>query len=109
ESCLTEHTQPAHPCPASMPYTTLFRSDATTGERQRLSRHPGDRAMSDAIDNHWPPRGPCAFCGHRDARHRIFDAIKERRRAGERDRKSTRLNSSHVKIAYAAFCVKKKI
>src|SRR5690606_39889508 len=29
-------------------------------------------------------------------------------RAGQRDRKSTRLNSSHVKISYAVFCLKKK-
>src|SRR5690606_40309681 len=28
--------------------------------------------------------------------------------APERDRKSTRLNSSHVKISYAVFCLKKK-
>src|SRR5690349_23934284 len=27
---------------------------------------------------------------------------------GERDRKSTRLNSSHVEISYAVFCLKKK-
>src|SRR5690606_25680833 len=27
---------------------------------------------------------------------------------GHRDRKSTRLNSSHVKISYAVFCLKKK-
>src|SRR5690606_41731421 len=27
---------------------------------------------------------------------------------GRRDRKSTRLNSSHVKISYAVFCLKKK-
>src|SRR5436309_5825384 len=30
------------------------------------------------------------------------------RRREERDRKSTRLNSSHVKISYAVFCLKKK-
>src|SRR5690606_40757214 len=29
-------------------------------------------------------------------------------RAGSEDRKSTRLNSSHVKISYAVFCLKKK-
>src|SRR5207302_5033571 len=29
-----------------------------------------------------------------------------RRRAADRDRKSTRLNSSHVKISYAVFCLK---
>src|SRR5690606_40595420 len=28
---------------------------------------------------------------------------------GHQDRKSTRLNSSHVKISYAVFCLKKKI
>src|SRR3989442_2949019 len=28
--------------------------------------------------------------------------------ASERDRKSTRLNSSHVRISYAVFCLKKK-
>src|SRR5690606_40578551 len=30
------------------------------------------------------------------------------RRRRDRDRKSTRLNSSHVKISYAVFCLKKK-
>src|SRR6266576_6545613 len=30
------------------------------------------------------------------------------RRCGEVDRKSTRLNSSHVEISYAVFCLKKK-
>src|SRR5690606_40137716 len=29
-------------------------------------------------------------------------------RGGSTDRKSTRLNSSHVKISYAVFCLKKK-
>src|SRR6266496_4876900 len=29
-------------------------------------------------------------------------------RSGVRDRKSTRLNSSHVEISYAVFCLKKK-
>src|SRR5207249_5075780 len=33
-------------------------------------------------------------------------ALKER--AGVKDRKSTRLNSSHVSISYAVFCLKKK-
>src|SRR5690554_7244126 len=38
-------------------------------------------------------------CGHHDAHHQL-----ERRL----DRKSTRLNSSHVRISYAVFCLKKK-
>src|SRR5207248_6967126 len=33
---------------------------------------------------------------------------RERRRFRERDRKSTRLNSSHRTISYAVFCLKKK-
>src|SRR5256885_12210543 len=33
----------------------------------------------------------------------------ERHRAGNPDRKSTRLNSSHLVISYAVFCLKKKI
>src|SRR5438045_5973453 len=32
----------------------------------------------------------------------------QRREIGERDRKSTRLNSSHLGISYAVFCLKKK-
>src|SRR5207302_9205038 len=40
-----------------------------------------------------------AFLGRRSRR---------RRRKSTRDRKSTRLNSSHVKISYAVFCLKKK-
>src|SRR5436309_11643705 len=32
----------------------------------------------------------------------------ERRWLSDQDRKSTRLNSSHVKISYAVFCLKKK-
>src|SRR5690606_42103774 len=38
---------------------------------------------------------------------RVAAAGEARRAAGE-DRKSTRLNSSHVKISYAVFCLKKK-
>src|SRR5215471_3288904 len=33
---------------------------------------------------------------------------RKRERPGSRDRKSTRLNSSHVEISYAVFCLKKK-
>src|SRR5204862_5997671 len=32
----------------------------------------------------------------------------QQERAAEEDRKSTRLNSSHVEISYAVFCLKKK-
>src|SRR5690348_11730207 len=37
-----------------------------------------------------------------------FDAVTLSEWMGERDRKSTRLNSSHPSISYAVFCLKKK-
>src|SRR5690606_41637410 len=36
-----------------------------------------------------------------------MDELAEQQFLGQRDRKSTRLNSSHVKISYAVFCLKK--
>src|SRR5207249_8081868 len=45
--------------------------------------------------------------GRRAARARGATCVLRRRRCS-RDRKSTRLNSSHVSISYAVFCLKKK-
>src|SRR5256885_3726012 len=63
------------------PYTTLFRS-LHECERERLLRA---RAQ---VTHHT---------------HRARDAAR-----GPQDRKSTRLNSSHLVISYAVFCLKKK-
>src|SRR2546421_1494936 len=73
------------------PYTTLFRSR----HRQRRPR----RAYGGRADG--PP----------DTRR--ADLPEDRRargpaRSSGRDRKSTRLNSSHDQISYAVFCLKKK-
>src|SRR3989442_11123870 len=65
------------------PYTTLFRSDPVTGT---VDRHL-DR-IDHVVDEH-----EVATSVHHEARL---------------DRKSTRLNSSHVRISYAVFCLKKK-
>ena len=35
------------------------------------------------IDDYFPPCGPCGICGGPDGRHRLFDAIRDRYRAGE--------------------------
>src|SRR5207249_5178829 len=43
-----------------------------------------------------------------DAVERTAKANKALTRTNLRDRKSTRLNSSHVSISYAVFCLKKK-
>src|SRR3989442_11833133 len=77
------------------PYTTLFRSPEKAGgdglgPRTRL-----------------PPAGPFAIQESRVANHPYASSgIVERSPIG--DRKSTRLNSSHVRISYAVFCLKKK-
>src|SRR5690625_6157594 len=41
-------------------------------------------------------------------RTEVTEVAQYKRNSGEVDRKSTRLNSSHVAISYAVFCLKKK-
>src|SRR5690349_23724138 len=77
------------------PYTTLFRS-----ERCVRANHVAGRAGAPGAE---PPAD--LRLGHRFLR-RQHDPL--RRVARLRDRKSTRLNSSHVEISYAVFCLKKK-
>src|SRR2546422_2622284 len=62
------------------PYTPLFRS-------------PGDRSRPPRGRPAGPPGAAEVACGGD---------------RGDRDRKSTRLNSSHGYISYAVFCLKKK-
>src|SRR5690349_22202126 len=71
------------------PYTTLFRSERA-GPRGAAARDPRGARVR--------PR--------RLGRGRLRGGI--RREGRPRDRKSTRLNSSHVEISYAVFCLKKK-
>src|SRR5215203_7054566 len=63
------------------PYTTLFRSRRRADPLVACPRRGAARA---------PPRAPRSLARRR------------------RDRKSTRLNSSHANISYAVFCLKKK-
>src|SRR5258705_2742331 len=75
------------------PYTTLFRSiQALQGER-RLHRRPQFRPVRGIRADDHVRRQPHGF--------RAQGGIEE-------DRKSTRLNSSHLGISYAVFCLKKK-
>src|SRR5260221_10919609 len=71
------------------PYTTLFRS-----RFGRLNRRGERLAIAHFADEHHVG----AFA------HRVM-LVGEMR---DRDRKSTRLNSSHTVISYAVFCLKKK-
>src|SRR2546430_13122560 len=67
------------------PYTTLFRSERRGDHRAR----PGDRGVPAGVE--------------------LGGAVVGRRAPlPVRDRKSTRLNSSHSQISYAVFCLKKK-
>src|SRR5690349_22544051 len=92
------------PSSTLFPYTTLFRSL----QRPRPAR--ADRAVG--------PEPEPARARVRPAAGRAR-AVRRRGRAGDEgggavprpdaeDRKSTRLNSSHVEISYAVFCLKKK-
>src|SRR6266511_4820430 len=47
-------------------------------------------------------------CRHRLPVHVVLHVARREDARDVRDRKSTRLNSSHVKISYAVFCLKKK-
>src|SRR5258705_4995180 len=73
------------------PYTTLFRSDG--GGR------PGGRAAGRGAGDRGPGVGADSDVG------RTFQV---RQPGGPKDRKSTRLNSSHLSISYAVVCLKKK-
>src|SRR5690606_41615601 len=57
-----------------------------------------------------PQHGTCRPFAHLGIvlEHMIAELSDDRTGIAQRDRKSTRLNSSHVKISYAVFCLKKK-
>src|SRR3712207_8799150 len=77
------------------PYTTLFRSHG----RQPVRPLAGSRqALLLPLRELQQRRLPAVVLGGDPARLE----------SGERDRKSTRLNSSHANISYAVFCLKKK-
>src|SRR5690606_41562890 len=85
------------------PYTTLFRSveHRIVGEFALAVRVFDPAAAQDAGGVvHHRPRGLRPAHNRGDAGRSGGDTFQ--------DRKSTRLNSSHVKISYAVFCLKKK-
>src|SRR5207249_7724930 len=92
---------PHHPQSTLFPYTTLFRS------RQILVTKPCDRNPQDASLGVSPPRKRLGMKRMRTETAKSPIA-NHRTRSSSIDRKSTRLNSSHVSISYAVFCLKKK-
>src|SRR2546430_6747504 len=88
------------------PYTTLFRSghDATAVALHRAYECQRNAGAAAGVLDHghrgFERAAPLGPLDHRQ-RHPVLV------RSG-RDRKSTRLNSSHSQISYAVFCLKKK-
>src|SRR3712207_8857486 len=81
------------------PYTTLFRS-SPRGRRGRPGRSARDARRGGTGRS-------AATCRHVSPEVVTVAAGPAEKRRG-RDRKSTRLNSSHANISYAVFCLKKK-
>src|SRR5258708_28479989 len=77
------------------PYTTLFRSLVRRGARASASQLRAALRREQARE-------------HLRHGHGIRGAQPPQLPAHQRDRKSTRLNSSHQIISYAVFCLKKK-
>src|SRR3712207_8734152 len=81
------------------PYTTLFRS-ALVKDGKALPHHV------------LPNSGWVTFLINEEADIKLlinlFRMQYERLSGSRKDRKSTRLNSSHANISYAVFCLKKK-
>src|SRR5688572_31312538 len=74
------------PTSTLFPYTTLFRSPPTSGAILPAIARQRKTMLSEFFSKRLIPADP----------------------AQHRDRKSTRLNSSHSQISYAVFCLKKK-
>src|SRR5438067_8451450 len=83
------------------PYTTLFRSMSASVH----CHDAGKIAIQD--DQGSAANGRVSGIGI-GPRQRQFPIAQLRQPAAPTDRKSTRLNSSHVSISYAVFCLKKK-
>src|SRR5438874_5211317 len=86
------------PISTLFPYTTLFRS-------QEIEVF--DRKMVGVVLESPAHRGEIGLGQRRDQPWFVGDVAFDGRER-QRDRKSTRLNSSHVEISYAVFCLKKK-
>src|SRR5690606_39865576 len=88
------------------PYTTLFRSNQVLRVQPRPD---GGEASVEVVLDGIPKAG-----NHNGGRiafgpdDYLYVTTGDASEGASADRKSTRLNSSHVKISYAVFCLKKK-
>src|SRR2546426_5040051 len=82
------------------PYTTLFRSEKNI---EKLGFKMTDIKAILLNHNHGDQSGAAAYMKRRTGGAAVMAGFAE-----IPDRKSTRLNSSHLVISYAVFCLKKK-
>src|SRR5690625_6343969 len=94
------------PCshsPTFFPYTTLFRSEGEYGYNDIYLGVPtilGGKGIEEIIELDLTEEEKSALDKSAESVQKVLNIL---------DRKSTRLNSSHVAISYAVFCLKKKI
>src|SRR5690606_41951865 len=101
--------RPRPPRVFHFPYTTLFRSEAARAGTPLLGICLGLHYLFESSDEMGRHEGLGLLPGHvtrfpsgaLKVPHVGWNALH---RQQEQDRKSTRLNSSHVKISYAVFC-----
>src|SRR3712207_7673496 len=90
------------------PYTTLFRSGADQRDVEgRGEQCPVGLQVDRGQDEKGPEDHEVRDAGNRPLEQLPLAEDLDSLRL-ERDRKSTRLNSSHANISYAVFCLKKK-
>src|SRR5690349_23876500 len=87
---------PRPPTPTLFPYTTLFRS-----------RGQSCLVCKEDLGNRRNGVGDSRYQGQQIPELAAI-CLSQRFANSRPDRKSTRLNSSHVEISYAVFCLKKK-
>src|SRR5690242_21507762 len=92
--------------PIRLALICLFSKDASTTELYTLSLHdalPISQGQGRRSSRHRPHPMDVLERSHRWPR--VYARFE---RSNTSDRKSTRLNSSHMSISYAVFCLKKK-
>src|SRR5699024_12677268 len=97
---------PLPPPPPLFPYTTLFRSVLLGAGRFPGGQLAGDQRVQRRVLGAGDALVLPPLRAERVQPQHVEHGPQPPERA--RDRKSTRLNSSHVSISYAVFCLKKK-
>src|SRR5206468_11879515 len=90
------------PCPTLQPLSLFQRSTHPRNLHSFPTRRSSDLSRSCSARTNARPAPPSSA-------RRTGSRLSRSRVSASRDRKSTRLNSSHDQISYAVFCLKKKL